>query len=136
MIPTLTSGVGDRLTAMLTERGTTGSDLLFQGQRGGPMRPVNWRGRVFRSAVRDSGIEDWAAITPHSLRHGAVAGWIAAGVTDGYLISRWLGHGSPASAYRLYGHLLPVDTSGVTAALSKARSDAESITPAEVLQLG
>ena len=33
--------------------------------------------------------------TPHSFRHGAVAAWIDAGITDRYKISRYLGHGTP-----------------------------------------
>jgi len=53
-----------------------------------------------------------------------VAAWVEAGITDGYKISRYLGHGTPASAYRLYGHLLPNDESKVTAKLSAARAKA------------
>jgi len=63
--------------------------------------------------------------TPHPLRHGGVAASFTAGVTDGYKISRYLGHGTPASAYRLYGHLLSNDESEVTARLSAGRAKAE-----------
>jgi len=126
VIPTLTVETGERLATMVSERGLAGEDLLFRGLRGGPMRPLAYRARIFRPAVQASGIDDWERVTPHSFRHGAVAAWVAAGITDGYKISRYLGHGTPTSAYRLYGHLLPNDESEVTAKLSAARAKAEA----------
>jgi len=68
----------------------------------------------------------FVTITPHPFRHGAIAAWVEAGITDGYKISRYLGHGTPTSAYRRYGHLLPNDESEVTARLSVARAKAEA----------
>jgi len=75
------------------------------------MRPTNWRARVFRPAVRAAGL---AGITPHSLRHGAVARWIAAGQVDPYALARWLGHSSPTLVYRTYAHLLPQGADAIT----------------------
>ncbi len=57
---------------------------------------------------------------------GALTAWVDAGITDGYKISRYLGHGTPTSAYRLSGHLLPNDETEVTAKLSAARAKAEA----------
>ena len=85
-----------------------------------------WRSRVFDAAVERSGIEDSHHVTPHSLRHGAVAVWIAAGVVDAYKLSRWLGHRSPATVTQLYGHLIPENTAWVTDTIEAMRGQAAS----------
>jgi len=111
VVPTATRPVSVRLKDHIASRTLAHSSPLFAGERGGVMRPTNWRARVFRPAVRAAGL---AGITPHSLRHGAVARWIAAGQADPYVLSRWLGHSSPVIVYRTYAHLLPQDATAIT----------------------
>jgi len=111
-VPTLTRPVAERLAAHIKERGLAPGDHLFTGPHGGIMRPTNWRARVFRPAVMGAGLGP--EVTPHSLRHGAVARWIAAGQSDPYVLSRWLGHSTPVIVYRTYAHLLPQDTTAIT----------------------
>lgn len=123
-VPTLTPAAAERVAAHIAERGLRPDDFLFAGVRGGTMRPTNWRSRVFDEAVEQSGIEDHDRVTPHSLRHGAVALWIAAGVIDPYKLSRWLGHRSPATVTQLYGHLIPEDTAWLTSMIDAMRSKA------------
>ncbi len=111
-VPTLTRPVAERLAVHISERGLCPDDKLFTGPNGGIMRPTNWRSRVFRPAVASAGLGP--EVTPHSLRHGAVARWIAAGQSDPYVLSRWLGHSTPVIVYRTYAHLLPQDTTAIT----------------------
>lgn len=112
VVPTITRPVADRLADHIAERGLGPTDSLFAGPHGGGMRPTNWRARVFRPAVAGAGLGP--EVTPHSLRHGAVARWIAAGQSDPYVLSRWLGHSTPVIVYRTYAHLLPQDTTAIT----------------------
>jgi integrase len=62
--------------------------------------------------------------TPHSVRHSAIAAWIAAGATNPYHLARWAGHRDVGTVFRLYGHLLPVDASAGRAALAAFRRQA------------
>lgn len=123
VVPTLTPAVADRVAAHIAKRGLSPTDQLFSGPLGGIMRPVNWRGRVRRPAVDVSGIADPDEATPHSMRHGAVARWIEAGVVDPCRMACWLGHRSPATVTALYGHLIPEDTTWLTTRMA-AESDA------------
>lgn len=111
-VPTLTRPVAERLAAHIAEREIRPTEPLFASRRGGVMRPTNWRARVFTPAVRSAGLG--ADVTPHSIRHGAVARWIAAGQSDPYVLSRWLGHSTPMLVYRTYAHLLPQDVTAIT----------------------
>ena len=125
-IPTITPSVAKRVAEHIAERDLGANDFLYAGMRGGTMRPSNWRSRVFDAAVERSGIEDSHHVTPHSLRRGAVAVWIAAGVVDAYKLSRWLGHRSPATVTQLYGHLIPENTAWVTDTIEAMRGQAAS----------
>jgi integrase len=87
------------------------------------MRPNNWRRRVWTPAVVKGGLED-PLPTPHSLRHGGVAIWIAAGEIDAYKLARWLGHRNPGTVHQMYGHLLPQDATPTTNRMSEMRADA------------
>ena len=71
-VPTVTEEVAERLAGHITERGLSGADHLFMGERGGIMRPNNWRSRAFAEALERSAIEEAELITPHSFRHGSV----------------------------------------------------------------
>lgn len=125
-IPLLTPEVAGRVAEHIAGRGLGPDDLLFSGKRGHVASPKNWRARIFVPAVKAAGLHDEQhPLTPHSLRHGAVARWIGAGLTDHYRLARWLGHSSPITALRLYGHLLPEeDHSDLTGRLSSGRKAA------------
>ena len=136
-VPTITRPVAERLAAHIEERRLAPTDSLFAGSHGGVMRPTNWRARVFRPAVADAGLG--SDVTPHSLRHGAVARWIAAGQSDPYVLSRWLGHSTPTIVYRTYAHLLPQDTTAITEKMEAeagramlAATDVAPVVPIEV----
>ena len=120
-VPTVTEEVAERLAGHIAERGLSGADHLFMGERGGIMRPNNWRSRAFAEALERSAIEEAELITPHSFRHGAVALWIHAGVTDEYKLARWLGHQKPGTVHKMYGHLIAEETKYLTDQLSAHR---------------
>jgi len=102
-VPTITPALRMRLAAMIDERGLGPNDWLFTGPDDGPMTPGNWRNRVWAAAIKRAGITD-PQPTPHSLRHTAVALWIAAGV-DRLTVARWAGHTDAGFMERVYGHL-------------------------------
>ncbi len=102
-VPTITPALRRRLAAMIDERGLGPNDWLFTGSDDGPMTPGNWRNRVWAAASKRAGITD-PQPTPHSLRHTAVALWIAAGV-DRLTVARWAGHTDAGFMERVYGHL-------------------------------
>ncbi|MFT4262469.1 MAG: tyrosine-type recombinase/integrase [Nocardioides sp.] len=61
----------------------------------------------FKPALTELGLPD---IRFHDLRHSAAALWLTAGISP-YKVSRWLGHANIAITDRLYGHLVPDDSS-------------------------
>ena len=128
-IPLLTPEIANRVSAHIVERGLGPDDLLFTGRAGHVTSPKNWRSRVFVPAVRAAGLYNAdKPLTPHSLRHGAVTGWISAGLTDHYRLAKWLGHANPSTALRLYGHLLPEEDQGdLTGRMADARKRASEM---------
>jgi integrase len=102
-------------------RGAPG-DFVFRSGAGGPLRPSAFRRRVWHPAVEAAGLGD-PVPTPHSLRHTAIAHWIAAGI-EPYKLAKWAGHRSVATIYRVYGHLLEVDATVEREALSAMRAAA------------
>jgi integrase len=116
-VPTLTREVAERLEPF---RGDP--DGFVFGRDGAPLRPTNYRNRVWRPAVARAGLCA-PEPTPHALRHTAVAHWIAAGV-EPYKLAKWAGHRSVATIYRVYGHLLDTDASEEREALSAMRAAA------------
>jgi integrase len=123
VVPTLTVETVQRLAAHIAQRRLGPDDYLFVGRRGGVMRPNNWRKRIWVPAVLEAGLDD-PLPTPHALRHGAVALWIAAGEVDEYRLARWLGHRNPATVHKMYGHLIPQDTTSTTNRMSELRAEA------------
>lgn len=119
VVPTLTREVGARLELLRGEP----DGFVFTSPRGGPLRPAAFRSRVWRPAVVAAGLSE-PLPTPHSLRHAAVAHWIAAGV-EPYRLARWAGHRSVATIYSVYGHLISDDASAEREALSAIRSTAQ-----------
>lgn len=124
-VPTLTSEVAERIAEMITERGLKPDNHLWIGLRGGPIHPTNWRERIFKPAVEKAGLTGNPPVTPHTLRHTAVAHWIAVGIQP-YKIARYAGHRTSSQVERLYGHLLEDDTTAERDALSAIRQAAQS----------
>lgn len=125
IVPTLTRGTCDRLATQIAERELGRNSYLFQGNGGQPLDADNWRRRVFRPAVERAGLGG-PKVTPHALRHTAIAHWIAAGVTDPLKLARWAGHANVQLTYSVYGHLLPQDASGVQDELERIRREART----------
>lgn len=123
-IPTLTPAMCQRVAEHIEQRGLGPDDLLFTGRRGAPLHPTNYRNRVLKPAVGRAGLYA-KTVTPHSLRHSAVARWIAADVREPYKLSRWAGHEGISTIYRLYGHLLVEPEEEVQRRLQAQRTLAE-----------
>ena len=96
--------------------------LVFPAPEGGPLRASLFRRRTFTPAVRAAGL---GGLTPHGLRHTAVAFWIAAGAQPTEVASR-AGHTSVVTVLDRYGHLLPKPTDDVTDALDAMARTAAS----------
>jgi len=62
--------------------------------------------RTWRKVVDGSGITSPEQVGTHTLRHSAVAHWLATG-DDLYVISKRLGHERYGTTVDLYGHLVP-----------------------------
>jgi integrase len=135
MVPTLTRTTGERVAALIRERGLGPGDCLFRGKRGAPMDPAVWRARVWRPAVRKAELAE-PLPAPHALRHTAVALWIAAGVTEPLKLARWAGHRSISVTYGTYGHLLPDDADPTRDALERIRSSATQPSEGQIRRLG
>lgn len=124
-VPTLTDEVGARISARALALGHGPDDYVWGGPRGGPLRPNNFRRRIWKPAVRLAGLQD-PQPTPHSLRHTAITLWISAGVTNRLKLARWAGHESVAMIDKVYGHLLPDDSAEERRTLSALRAEAEA----------
>lgn len=125
VVPTLTDEVVERVGLMIEERRLRPNDLLFQGPLGGGLHPTNFRSRYFNPAVQAAGL-DKPAPTPHSLRHTAVANWIAAGVTSELMeVALWLGHSKLTTVYAYYAHLLDKPAPKTREVLSAMRREAQ-----------
>jgi len=114
--PTVYPALVARLAEHVESRGLARDDWLFAGPSGGPMRSANWRQRVWLPALDDAGLVD-PQPTPHSLRHTAIAAWLASGVPV-VRAAAWAGH-SPRVLESTYAHLLNVDHQPVRARLEE-----------------
>jgi integrase len=70
-------------------RGLIGATFLFTGERGAPLRPSNWRRRVWYDVLADSGIKD--PPSPHSGRRTNATRLHDAGVSP-FAVKKVLGH--------------------------------------------
>jgi len=113
-VPTVYPALAARLAEHIESRGLGRDDWLFPGERGGPLRPGNWRTRVWLPALEAAGLTD-PQPTPHSLRHTAIAAWLASGVPV-VRAAGWAGH-SPRVLEQTYSHLLDIDHAPVRARL-------------------
>ncbi len=80
----------------------TASGLVFSAPDGGPLRPGNFRRRVFDPAVARA---DLRGLHLHDLRHTAASTLAALGASSTEIAAR-LGHSSSATTARVYLHLL------------------------------
>ncbi len=71
---------------------------MFTSPRGGPLRYSSFRRRVWDRAVAAANLE---GVTPHQLRHSCASLMHQAGA-DLVLVSRQLGHESPAVTGKVY----------------------------------
>jgi integrase len=106
--------------------------LVFPSPEGSILNDDNFRHRVFRPAVRRSGL---AGLRFHGLRHTYAALMVAAGAHPKYLQAQ-MGHSSIRVTLDLYGHLFPDANRGVldsldalTAPSRPHREDAPKTTP-------
>ena len=87
--------------------GTTWEDrnLVFPNASGGYWHRQALSG-LFRKLLNQSGIEDPASVSFHSLRHTAASQWIMAGI-DPKTVAERLGHSRAAFTLDVYAHMLP-----------------------------
>jgi integrase len=101
-IVTLPRSVVEELAEHLRPLGEAES-WVFTADKGGVLRPSNFRVKVWLPAVRAAGL---APLRPHGLRDTAVALWIAAGANPKEVSIR-AGHTSVAFTLDRHGHLYP-----------------------------
>jgi integrase len=90
--------------------GKAPGDLLFCAPEGGPLRPRNWRRRVWDPAVAATGL---TGLTPHDLRHTAASLAISSGAKVKH-VQRMLGHQSAAMTLDVYASLFEDDLDQLT----------------------
>jgi integrase len=98
---TLPRFVVDQLAEHM-RRHPTETGLVFSAPDGGPLRPNNWRRRVYGPALERAGLPHQSI---HSLRHVCASTLAAAGGNAVEIAAR-LGHSNPAITQRVYTHLL------------------------------
>jgi integrase len=109
----LSSAAARILRRQLLARKPTELGLVFPSPRGTLLNDDNFRHRVFRPAVRRTGL---TGLRFHDLRHTYAALMVAAGAHPKYLQAQ-MGHSSIRVTLDLYGHLFPDANRGVLASL-------------------
>ncbi len=95
----LADPIRDDILALAAERG---EGLLFQSRRGTPLHGSNFR-RALNREKKQAGIHPGFRV--HDTRHTCAA-WLLAQSQDLWKIAKWLGHATPNTTTRVYGHLL------------------------------
>lgn len=98
---TLPRPVADELDAHI--RQYVSGELIFPSPTGFVLRPASWRARFWNPATKLAGLE---GLTPHDMRHTAVALWIAAGANL-VEVKKRAGHTKASFTLDRYGHLFP-----------------------------
>lgn len=98
---TLPRFVVDQLAGQV-ERYPTDTGLVFSAPDGGPLRPNNFRKRVYAPALERAGLPHQSI---HALRHVCASQLAGAGGSAVEIAAR-LGHSNPAITQRVYTHLL------------------------------
>jgi integrase len=102
----------DQLSSYITERRLKRGDLLFATRDGTPFSRNTFRTRVWRPAVKASGVD--FDVRVHDLRH-AHASWLLAGGSDLRSVMDRMGHAQITTTQK-YLHTLPdADTKNLTA---------------------
>lgn len=101
------------LAEHLFGRTGTPDDYIFTAPEGGRVRLASWRRCFWYPAVAAAGL---ARLSPHDLRHTAVALWIEAGANPKEVASR-AGHTSVSFTLDRYGHFFPGSESRISDAL-------------------
>jgi integrase len=109
----LSSTAAHVLRRQLLAREPNDLGLVFTSPRGEVLNDDNFRHRVFRHAVRRSGL---TGLRFHDLRHTYAALMVAAGAHPKYLQAQ-MGHSSIRVTLDLYGHLFPDANRGVLESL-------------------
>ena len=104
--------VWGRLADHIRERGLIGKAHVFQAHLGGPIRPNNWRRRVWERAMESAKIPD--PPTPHSGRRTTASLLSSAGVPPA-TVQAILGH----STLKQTGEYIDVSKAEMIAGLSK-----------------
>ena len=112
---TFGSRVAEALAPLI--EGRDEAELVFVGEKGAPIRPQNFRQRVWLPAIEAAGLPRRPRV--HDLRHTHVSWLIAAG-RPAPAISRRLGHESITTTIDRYGHLMPEVDDRDVAALDEA----------------
>ncbi len=136
VVPTLYTGLAARMAGHVASRGLGPNDWLWSGPDRGPLRVTNWRARVWVPAIEHARLAE-PRPTPHSLRHTAIAAWLAAGVPV-VRAAAWAGH-SPAVLQSTYAHLLDADHEPVRARLEELfgrRAQRRAVLHAHLLVVG
>ena len=107
------------LTHLDTFTGAGSGDFVFPSPWGGALRVPAWRRRFWVPGVETAAL---APLTPHELRHTAIALWIASGANP-LEVSRRAGHASTAFTHDRYGHLFPEADQSVADRLELLISD-------------
>jgi integrase len=109
----------DELAALMVSKGR--DDLVFTDQRGGVLRNLNWRVRVFRPAVAQCQAADgsFPTITPHDLRHTAVSLAVSVGANV-KAVQRMVGHAKASMTLDTYADLFEEDVDEVADRLNAA----------------
>jgi integrase len=96
-----------QMLASHLERFPSPDGLVFTGPGGGPLRPNNFRKRVFYPATKAAGL---AHLRVHDLRHTCAALLFAQGAPVKAVSDR-LGHSNPTVTLNVYAHVIPAWTS-------------------------
>ncbi len=113
--------LADRVAVHLGEIAEDG--LVFRSPTGGYLRGSNWRGRVWRPAVVNAGLDEGLRI--HDLRHTAASLMISSGASI-KAVQRQLGHATASMTLDLYGHLYDDDLDALGDALDLRYSEADA----------
>ena len=105
--------------------------FVFTAPKGGPLRVIAFRARIWRPATRAAGLD---GLRIHDLRHTAVALWIAAGANPKEVAAR-AGHTSVSFTLDRYGHLYPESDAALRDRLDALYSAGQRDQDADVVDL-
>jgi integrase len=108
-----------KLVGHLRERGLIGEAQMFQAREGGPIRPNNWRKRVWDRVMEAAAIND--PPSPHSGRRTTASLLSAAGVPPA-TVQAILGH----STLQQTGEYISVSRAEMEAGLRRLRAESST----------